>query len=81
MLWYQFGPFQAYHAVGRYGDVVALADATLATTQSIEEIHYWKGQGLAGLGDLAGARAAWQQALALNPAFAPAQETLASLPR
>ncbi|MCC9076251.1 C39 family peptidase [Litorilinea aerophila] len=81
MLWYQFGPFQAYHAVGRYGDVVALADATLATTQSIEEIHYWKGQGLAGLGDLAGARAAWQQALSLNPAFAPAQEALASLPR
>ena len=72
MLWYQFGPFVAYHAVGRDAEMVALADATLATTTSIEELHYWRGQGLAALGDAAGARAAYEQALALNPDYAPA---------
>jgi hypothetical protein len=76
MLWYQFGPFVAYHAVGRYADVVQLADATLATTTSIEELHYWRGQGLAGLGDPNAARAAYEQALALNPDFPPARAAL-----
>ncbi len=76
MLWYQFGPFAAYHAVGRYQDVVALADATLVNTQSIEELHYWRGMGLAGLGSLDAARQAWQQALRLNPDYHPAQNAL-----
>ena len=76
MLWYQFGPFAAYYAVGRYADVVQLADATLATTTSVEELHYWRGQGLVGLGDPAAARAAYAQALALNPDFPPALAAL-----
>jgi tetratricopeptide (TPR) repeat protein len=73
MLWYQFEIFDAYLAVGRAGDVVALADGVNAVTTSIEEIHYWRGRALAALGDSAGAAAAIQQALALNPTFAPAQ--------
>lgn len=78
MLWYQYGPFQAYYAVGRAQDVLNLADATLATTQNIEELHYWRGQALAALGNPAEAQRAWQQALTLNPDYRPAGEALAS---
>ncbi|HMN30349.1 MAG TPA: C39 family peptidase [Caldilineaceae bacterium] len=77
MLWYQFGPFQAYYAVGRLDDVMQLADSVLANTRSIEEIHYWRGMVLAAQGQAEAARQAWQQAIALNPHFAPAQQALA----
>ncbi len=80
MLWYQFGPFAAYHALGRYTDMLNLADSVLAATTSIEEIHYWRGLALAGLGDEAAARAAWQAALDLNPAYAPARAALEPSP-
>lgn len=76
MLWYQFGPFEAYLAMGRHDDVLALADATLAVVADIEEVHYWRGRALAALGDRSGADLAWQRALALNPTFAPAQVAL-----
>ncbi len=76
MLWYQFGPFKAYYETGRYEELDSLAKATLATAGDIEEIYYWKGMGLAGLGDAAGARRAWQRALELNPHYAPAAAAL-----
>lgn len=79
MLWYQFEPFVTYHAVGRYQDVVALADETLATTTSVEEIWYWKGQALSALGDATGARDAFAQAVALNPEYTVAVDALASI--
>jgi tetratricopeptide (TPR) repeat protein len=79
MFWYQFNIFPAYEQMGRYWEMVQLADATNAITDSIEEIHYWRGRGLAGLGDLDAAQAAYQRALTLNPAFAPASEALAVL--
>ena len=34
MLWYQFGPFQAYYEVGRHEEVIALADATIKTARN-----------------------------------------------
>jgi tetratricopeptide (TPR) repeat protein len=79
MLWYQFGPFEAYLAMGRYEDVLALADATLAVVADIEEVHYWRGRALSALGDRSGADLAWQRALALNPTFAPAQIALGQM--
>ena len=79
MLWYQFGPFQAYYETGRYQEVVALADATIQTTSSVEEIYYWKGMALQAQGDIIGARQAWQRALELNPDYAEAAEVLAGL--
>ncbi|MBX3016137.1 MAG: tetratricopeptide repeat protein [Caldilineaceae bacterium] len=78
MLWYQYGPFQAYDAIGRAQDVLTLTDATLSTTQSIEELHYWRGRALAALGNPAEAQRAWQQALTLNPDYQPARAALAS---
>jgi tetratricopeptide (TPR) repeat protein len=82
MLWYQFGPFEAYHAVGRYSEVAELAERTLASTGgggTVEELHYWRGQALASLGDIAGARAAWQRALELNPDSQDAAAALSTL--
>ncbi len=76
MFWYQFGPFVAYSEVGRYQEVLALADATLKTTTDVEELHYWRGRGLAALGDAEGARRAFAQALALNPGFTAAAAAL-----
>jgi hypothetical protein len=80
MFWYQFGAFEAYAAMARYGDLLMLADETLAGTASIEELHYWRGIALAGLGQPEAARAAWQSALALNPDYAPASNALTSTP-
>lgn len=79
MLWYQFGPFTAYYAVGRYQEMVALADATLSTADNIEELYYWKGMALKAEGDLAGARQAWQRAVQLNKNYRAPADALAAL--
>ncbi len=79
MLWYQFGPFQAYYESGRLHEVVALAQATLKTTDTVEELHYWFGRGLEALGDTAAAKNAYRRALAINPSFVPASVALARL--
>jgi tetratricopeptide (TPR) repeat protein len=78
MFWYQFDLFPAYFNTGRYAEMVQLADATNAITDSIEEIHYWRGRALAALGDLPGASAAYRRALELNPAYTLASEALAA---
>jgi hypothetical protein len=72
MLWYQFGPYESYCAVGRYGDVVALADATLATTNNLEESYYWRGMARLANGDTGGARADFQAALRYHENWPPA---------
>lgn len=76
MDWYQYEPLQAYLAVGRYADVLAVTEGVLAKTPSIEDIHYWRGRALAAQGQIDAARQSWQQALDLNPNFAPAREAL-----
>lgn len=78
MLWYQFGPFEAYYQTGRYEEVLALAYSTIATTESIEEVYYWKGRGLAATGNPQSARKAWQKALDLNPDFRAAADAIAA---
>jgi len=79
MLWYQFGPFHAYHETGRFRELVALADATIATAGNIEETFYWKGRALQALGDLDGARQSYQRAVELNVNYAEAAAALAGL--
>jgi hypothetical protein len=78
-LWYQFGLYEAYYEVGRYEDVVRLADATLAVTDNLEESHYWRGRARLALGDVEGARADFEAALRYHEDWAPAQEQLAAL--
>ncbi len=69
MLWYQFAPYEAYLAVGRHADVLALSEATLGSQggQNVEETYYYRGLALRAAGDEAGARAALARAAALNP--------------
>lgn len=76
MLWYQFGPFIAYYETGRFDELIALADATIATAGNIEETFFWKGMGLKAIGDLEGARRAFERALELNPNYAEARAAL-----
>lgn len=79
ILWYRFEPFEAYLAVGRYADVIALADANLRVTPYVEEWYDYKGQALLALGDRDRARALFEQALRFNPNFRAAQDHLAAL--
>jgi len=81
MLWYQFGPLEAYAAVGRWDDVRALAVANLANAPNLEESHYWLGRARAAAGDAAGSRSSWERALALNPHMAAARSALDALGR
>lgn len=78
MLWYQFQPYLAYLKLERYQDIIDLADATLETQggRNVEETFWYKGHALAYLGDVQGAIAAYQQALAVNENFYPAQWSL-----
>lgn len=74
MLWYQFGPYEAYAALGRWSDVEALAESTLRNVGNLEESLYWRGRAREARGDLSGARADWERAQLLNPLWgAPAQ--------
>jgi hypothetical protein len=79
MLWYQFGPFQAYFETGRFQEVNSLADATLNVAKYVEELCHWKGLALQATGDPTGARRAFERALALNPNYAEAAAALATL--
>lgn len=77
-LWYQFTPFEAYYAVGRYQDVLDLATATIKSTGGLEEAYYYRGLALHATGQ-PGAEKDFQAALAYNPNFKPAAEALNQL--
>jgi len=80
MLWYQFGPYEAYQQTGRYDDVVLLAQTTLTDRPYFEESYYYLGLAQGALGDAQAARANLEKARQLNPNFAPAEKALAELP-
>lgn len=79
MLWYQFGPYEAYYQTGRYEDVILLADVTLKDRPYFEESFYYKGIALAAQGDTDAARENLEKAASFNPRFAPATAALADL--
>ena len=79
MLWYQFGPYESYYAVGRYDDVIALADATLETTDNLEESYYWRGMARLAQGDVEGARSDLEAALHYHEDWSPAVDALARM--
>jgi uncharacterized protein YvpB len=79
MLWYQFGPYEAYLQVGRYQELTALADATLKVETDLEESHYYKGLALEKLGQPAQARAEFALALQYNKNYTAAQHELTQL--
>jgi hypothetical protein len=74
IMWYQTGPYWAYYYTGRYQDVINLANTTLHETTSeptLEESLYWRGLAYEALGDITSAVADLQEAVRLNPNFAP----------
>jgi len=79
MLWYQFGPFEAYLHVGRYQDVINLADANLKTTPNLEESYYYRALARQALGDQAGWQGDLRQALRYNPNLEIASRLLGEL--
>jgi len=82
MMWYQFGPYIAYNAVGRYQDVIDLVQIQLnepGTSQYIEETYYYAGVAREGLGEIERALTNYNTAIDLNKNFTPAQESLVRL--
>jgi multisubunit Na+/H+ antiporter MnhC subunit len=79
MMWYQFGPYEAYYQTGRYEDVILLADVTLQDRPYFEESFYYKGLAMEALGSHQEAVELIQKAAELNPNYRPAQETLSQL--
>jgi hypothetical protein len=59
ILWYQFRPYIAYMRVGRYQDMLDLAEVTLSTQggRNVEETYLYKGHALTFLGDDPGLQA------------------------
>jgi tetratricopeptide (TPR) repeat protein len=78
MLWYQFGPYEAYMQTERYEDVIVLADITLQSPY-IEEAYYYKGLAQAALGQTKEAIENLQRAVDFNPNYLPASSALARL--
>lgn len=76
MLWYQFGPFEAYNAVGRYGDTISLAQANLndGGGHYVEETFYYAGVAREGMGEPDRALTNYNSALQFNPNFTPARD-------
>ncbi len=79
MLWYQFGPYEAYYEVGRYEDVILLADLTLKDRPYFEESYYYKGLAQERLGNLADAQDNFEKAVNFNPHFSPAVMALQAI--
>jgi hypothetical protein len=77
MLWYQFGPFEAYFNTGRYSDVLSLAQNNLTSgADLVEETHYWMGRVYEAQGDGAQAATAYRRALSKNPLYTAARDAL-----
>lgn len=81
MLWYQFGPYEAYNAVGRYNTTLELANRTRndGGGQYVEETFYYAGVAREGLGETQRAIENYRVALDFNPNFTPARERLQAL--
>jgi tetratricopeptide (TPR) repeat protein len=81
MLWYQFGPFEAYYQIGRYQDMIALAQANLndGGGQYVEETFYYAGLAREALGETERALDNFNSALYFNPNFTPAAQARARL--
>ena len=81
MMWYQFGPFEAYLATGRYQDVIDVARANLddGGGQYVEETYYYAGLARAAMGETERAISNLDGAISFNPNFTPAREAKAEL--
>lgn len=79
MMWYQFGQFDSYLALGRYDDVLNITTALVKTTPELEESHYYRGKALEALGRPDEARTEYQLAVQNNPRYTRASQSLKAL--
>ncbi|MFN8378018.1 MAG: tetratricopeptide repeat protein [Anaerolineae bacterium] len=79
MLWYQYAPFEAYFQVGRYDDVIRLANETLSTTHGVEEMYYYLGLVYEQLGDMQRAEGNMEAAIWRNENYTAAIDALARM--
>jgi tetratricopeptide (TPR) repeat protein len=80
MLWYQFDPYEAYLAEGRFDDVLTLTQSTMSGGGwTVEETHLYHGHAQLATGNASLAEAAYRRALALNPNLTAAAEALLQL--
>jgi tetratricopeptide (TPR) repeat protein len=79
MMWYQFGPYQAYYETGRYNEILSLAASSINTEGDIEETYYWQGMAYKGLGETENARQAFRNAINRNSRYTAAQQELDAL--
>jgi hypothetical protein len=79
MLWYQFEPFEAYLAAGRYDDVVELGYVTAYTASGHEEAYFYEALGHLGKGNVEMAVSRLRQSLDYNPNYEPAAAALDEL--
>jgi tetratricopeptide (TPR) repeat protein len=85
--WYHTGPYFAYFYIGRYYDVINLADWTLGGQQlwgfdfepGFEETWVWRGRAKLMLGDTTGAIEDFQEALYWHPGWWVAEQELLRL--
>lgn len=77
MLWYQFGPFEAYYQAGQYDRALSLIEFTLETSkQRVEEMFYYRGLVAAARGDKSAAMEDFKRALAFNANYQAAKDAL-----
>ena len=78
MMWYQFGALEAYNAVGRYDDTLALTRANLndGGGQWVEETFYYAGIAREKMGETNSALENYRQAVFLNGNYTEAREAL-----
>lgn len=77
MMWYQYGPLEAYVQVGRYDDVLTLARTVITGAPGVEEMYYYAALAYEGQGDLQRAKSNLEVALLRNIYFLEASQALA----
>lgn len=78
MMWYQFGALEAYNAVGRYEDTLALTNANRNDGGGhwVEETFYYAGVAREKMGETQRAIDNYRQAVFLNGNYTEAREAL-----
>lgn len=79
MLWYQFGPYEAYYQIGRYQDVIELTNITLDRRPYFEESFYYRGLASIAVGEDSAGQRDLERAANFNPNFSPAAEALTAV--
>jgi len=79
MMWYQFGPYEAYYNTGRYDDMINIArqNQNDGGGHFVEETWYYLGLAREGRGEANLALQNYNAAITFNPNFTPAVEAKA----